>query len=140
MDITKELKLINFIAVNLGRPFVWGECDCNVFALEAMDATYGTDLAGIIKGKYANKDEAVEFMRNIRWNDWAEFLSENGYIEGKKGFEQTGDLLIVSLPDYELVHIYMGKNVVSVPLGMVVRLEPYSLMKILKYRAWRKKA
>jgi hypothetical protein len=138
VDIAKEIKLINFIKKNIGRPFAWGICDCNVVALEAMDATYGTDLAGIIKGRYSSEAEAIEFMRNIEWKDWAEFLIEKGFIEGKKGFEQTGDLLIVSLPNFDLVHIYMGKSVMAVPLNMNVHTVPYAAMKQLDYRVWRK--
>lgn len=138
MDIKSEISLIKFAKANLGRPFEWGKCDCNVLALEAMDAAYGSNLASIIKGKYSNREEAIEFMRNIEWKDWAEFLTEKGFVEGKKGFEQIGDLMIVSLPDYELVHVYMGKAVLSAPLGMSVRMTPYALMKLLAYRVWRK--
>jgi hypothetical protein len=138
MDISRELKLINFVKANLGRPFVWGECDCNVFALEMIDAVHGTDLAGRIKGKYANELGAVRFRLRSEWGSFEGLLKENGFVEGKKGFEQTGDILIVAAPNFELVHIYMGKTVVSVPLGMIVHTAPYALMKYLEYRVWRK--
>lgn len=138
MKIEQELQLINFIKANLGRPFVWGECDCNVFALEAMDAVHGTDLAGRIKGKYENELGAIRFRLRSEWGSFEGLLIEAGFVESRKGFEQTGDLLIVDGPGFELVHIYMGKTVVSVPLGMKVHATPVALMKHLEYRVWRK--
>lgn len=138
MDIKKELQLINFIKANIGREFQWGVCDCNVFALEAMDAVHGTDMAGKIRGKYENDLGAIRFRLKSEWGSFEGLLKENGFTEGKKGFEQTGDIIIVDGPGFDLVHINLGKNIVSVPLDGKVHMDPRAALKTIDYRVWRK--
>lgn len=138
MDIQHEIKLINYIEANLNRPFAWGECDCNVFALDVIDAVIDTALAGKIKGKYKTERGAIRFRKRSAWGSFIELLKEAGFVQGKKGFEQTGDLLIVEdLGKWEMVHIYLGnKTVAAFPDEGVLQF-PTALIKDKPYTVWR---
>lgn len=138
MDIEKEIRLVNFIRGKLGVPFAWGRCDCNIFALDVVDAVFGTELAIKIRDKYKTKLGAIRFRKRSEWGTFIELLKQQGFIEGKKGFEQIGDLLIVEDPDkWEMVHIYLGKNTVAAFPEEGVLQFPTSMMRDKPYSVWR---
>ena len=137
MEIKKELALIHFIKSNLGRSFAWGRCDCNTFALEMVDAVYGTSLAETVLGKYDGMIEAARFRKESEWGNFQNLLSVNGFTEGKQGFEQIGDLLVVEDEQFELVSIYMGIKSVACVRDIGVQLFPTVLLKEKTYRVWR---
>ena len=138
MDIKHEIKLHNFIKASLNRPFAWGECDCNVYALDVIDAVYDTDLASLIRGKYKTEKGAIRFRKRSKWGDFRELLNQAGFIEGKKGFEQIGDLLIVEDPGkWEMVHIYLGNKSVVAFLNDAVLQFPTAMLKDKAYTVWR---
>jgi len=136
MDIERELRLIDFVKASRGRPFAWGRCDCNVFALEAMDAAYGTDLAGLIRGRYDSLLGAFLFRRRVL-GSLINILKAAGFVEGKRGFEQTGDLLIVEDSKWEMVHIYLGSQVVSAFPDGGVQTFPMRDLRDKPYSVWR---
>ena len=138
MDIKQEITLINFIESNLGRAFAWGECDCNIFVLEAMDAVFGTALAAKIRGRYITERGAIRFRRQSPWGSLITLLQEAGFVEGQKGFEHTGDLLIVEDPGkWEMAHIYLGRMAAAAFPGEGVQQFPLVLMKDKPYSVWR---
>lgn len=137
MHIRNEINLLNFIEASLGRPFVWGQCDCNTFALEALDAAYGTCLAGKIMGQYNTLLGAVRYRKRSPWGSFIALIEEAGFIEAKKGFQQTGDLLIVEDPKWEMVHICLGSIAASAFPDDGVRTFPMAMMADKPYRVWR---
>lgn len=138
MDIKREIRLMSFIEKNLGRPFAWGECDCNTFALETIDAVFDTAWADLIKGRYYTELGAFTFRRSCRWGDFISgIIAEAGFIEIQKGFEQTGDLLIVKDPRWEMVHICLGNKLVSSFPGAGVQYFSASVIKDKAYSVWR---
>lgn len=143
MDIKHEIKLINYIEANLGRPFAWGECDCNIFALDVIDAVWGqisnlSPLSNQIRGKYKTERGAIRFRKRSRWGSFIELLKESGFVQGKKGFEQIGDILIVEDPrKWEMVHIYLGNRTVAAFPGEGVLQFPTAMMKDKQYNVWR---
>ncbi len=137
MDIKHEILLVNFIEKSLGRPFAWGESDCNIFALETMDAVFGTVLADEIKGRYYTELGAFNFRRRSRWGSFINLLEESGFTKIPKGFEQVGDLLIVEDPRWEMVHVCLGIDAVSSLPGEGIRHFPVSMLKDKPYSVWR---
>ncbi len=138
MHIRQEIALVRFIEESLGRPFAWGVCDCNTFALEAMDAAYGLDLAAKIRGQYGTLLTAFRFRRNSPWKTFHALLEEQGFCEIPKGLQQTGDLLICEDPKWEMVHVCLGDRAVSAFPGDGVRLFPMAMMADKPYRVWRR--
>jgi len=129
-------KAIEFANVNLGRPFVWGQCDCNTFALDMMDAMYGTNLAAQIKGKYGSPLQAFLFRRRVP-GSLINILKAAGFEEVKRGFERTGDLLIVADPKWEMVHVCLGAKCVSAFPDQGVQVFPMTELKDKEYTVWR---
>jgi hypothetical protein len=139
MNAKQEINLMNFVESSLGRPFAWGECDCNTFALEAMDAAYGLSLAAKIMGHYRTMRGAIRYRRRSPWGDLISLLKEAGFVSGKKGFEQVGDILIASdrLRRWEMAQVYLGRHCVSAFPDDAVRLFPCELMQSAAYEVWR---
>jgi len=136
MDIEREIKLIDFVKDNRGRSFSWGQCDCNTFALEVMDAVHDTDLAAQIRGKYESLLGAFLFRRRVP-GSLINILKTAGFIEGKKGFEQTGDLMIVEDPKWEMVHICLGSQAVAAFPEHGVMTFPMHELRDKSYSVWR---
>lgn len=137
MDIKLEMALIDFVKAKLGRPFAWGICDCNTLALEASDAVFGTEMAEKVVGQYDTPDSAEQYRKSSPWGSFINLIKENGFIEAQKGFEQTGDFLIVEDSRWEQVHICMGIRSVSCALDAVVHLFPTVQLKNMLYSVWR---
>jgi hypothetical protein len=136
MDVAREIRLIEYVKANRGRPFAWGQCDCNVFALEAMDAVHDTDLAALMRGRYSSLLGAYLFRRR-RLGSLINILKAAGFVEGQKGFEQTGDLLIVSDPKWEMVHICLGSQAVAAFPEHGVMTFPMRELRHRQYSVWR---
>jgi hypothetical protein len=64
-------------------------------------------------------------------------LKAAGFVEGKRGFEQTGDLLIVEDSKWEMVHIYLGSQVVSAFPDGGVQTFPMRDLRDKPYSVWR---
>ena len=138
MNIIQEIALINFIETNQGRPFAWGECDCNTFVLEAMDAVFGTALAARVRGQYATEKGAIRFRRKSVQGSLINGLIEEGFIEIPRGFEQTGDILIVEDPDkWEMSHLCLGRTAAAAFPDAGVQQFSLALLKDKPYRVWR---
>ena len=136
MNAEHEIKLMNFIEKNLGRPFVWGRCDCSTFALEATDAIFDTALVNKIKGKYRTGKGAIKFRRRS-WGSFINLLKEAGFVELQRGFEQTGDMLIVEDAEWERVHVYLDNWVCAPFPDDGVQLFPMTVMNGKPYKVWR---
>jgi len=138
MHITHEINLMHFIEKNLGRAFAWGECDCVTFALEVTDAVYGTALAEKIKGRYKTERGAIRFRRRSRWGNFITLLKEANFIEIPKGFEQTGDILVVEeAGKLEMVHVSLGHRALSSHPETGVLIFPMTHMQGIPYTVWR---
>lgn len=137
MHISHEIKLLNFVEANLGRPFAWGECDCNTFALEMIDAVYDTALAAQIRGRYQTERGAIRYRRRSPWGSLINLLREAGFCEVPKGFAQTGDILIVVAPKWEMSHICLGNRAVAAFPGDGVQCFPLAALADEPYTIWR---
>ncbi len=123
----------------MGFGGAWGTCDCNVFALEALDAAYDTALAALIRGRYKTQAGAVRYRRRSRWGSFIRLVEEAGFAAGKRGFEQTGDLLVVAEPGkWEMVHIYLGDRVVSAFPREGVHYGFMADIRVKTYNVWRR--
>jgi hypothetical protein len=137
MNIVQEINLIRFVEANLGRPFAWGRCDCNILALEMSDTVFGTDLAGKVRGRYENRLGAIRYRLRSPWGSFIGLIREAGFVWARRGFEQTGDLLVVGDPRWEMVHICLGQNALSSFPDEGVRVFPVSSMRSTFYNVWR---
>jgi len=136
MNAEHEIKLMNFVEKNLGRPFTWGQCDCSTFALEVIDAAFDTALADKIKGKYRTEKGAIKFRRRS-WGSFVNLLKEAGFVESQRSFEQTGDMLIIEDAEWERVHVCLGNWVCAPFPDDGVQLFPMTVMTDKPYKVWR---
>ncbi len=59
-----------------GMPFAWGQHDCALFALGAIDAMCGTEHAAAIRGQYTDRDEAMAYCLSRGWKDLGDAARE----------------------------------------------------------------
>lgn len=57
-------RLVGVIDKAAGKPFVWGEHDCCLFACNCIEAMTGVDPAAPFRGKYRSRGEAVRALRD----------------------------------------------------------------------------
>lgn len=138
MNIDQEIRLAQFIEDNLGRPFAWGRCDCNTFVLEAMDVLGGTALADEIRGRYKTARGAIRFRRRSPWGGLITGLQGVGFAEIPRGFEQTGDILIVAEPDkWDMSHLFLGRLAAAAFPEAGVQQFSMTQLRNKPYRVWR---
>lgn len=63
----RYLRTANFITCNAGRPFAWGDWDCNLFLIDLLDALYplAEPRAQQVRGKYNTRLGAARFQRGF---------------------------------------------------------------------------
>ena len=63
-----ELRLAAAVEGARGRPFVWGQHDCALWAFDLRrDLTSGDDVAALWRGRYRTGRGAVRVMRRLGW-------------------------------------------------------------------------
>ena len=138
MEFAQEIRLIKFVEEHLGKACSWGFCDCNIFVLSGWDAVFGTRLAEKHKGKYKTAKAAIRYRRRSQWGSLQVLLTkEAGAVEIPRGFEQTGDILIVSDQKWEMSHICIGKNYAAACPDDLVSLAPIAALYGMPYQVWR---
>ena len=64
-----ELRLAAAVEGARGRPFVWGQHDCALWAFDLRrDLTGGDDTAQLWRGRYRTARGAVRVMRRLGWS------------------------------------------------------------------------
>ena len=63
-----ELRLAAAVEGARGRPFVWGQHDCALWAFDLRrDLTSSDDVAALWRGRYRTARGAVRVMRRLGW-------------------------------------------------------------------------
>ncbi|WP_426037459.1 DUF6950 family protein [Cypionkella sp. TWP1-2-1b2] len=63
-----ELRLAAAVEGARGRPFVWGQHDCALWAFDLRrDLTGDDDMAALWRGRYRTARGAVRLMRRLGW-------------------------------------------------------------------------
>ncbi len=126
-----EVEFHSYIQSQIGKPFKWGENDCNTFILKMVDYFYGTDYAIDIVGQYDSKKSALRFAKRIG--------NLRDYLPLKRiprNHAQTGDLILVKDKVFDMAHVCMGSKMVSVDETMGVIQLPMVDGDIYRWRLW----
>ena len=111
----KDIETIEFAQKELNTPFAWGTNDCNTLVLKYLDEVWGKDVLHMIYGKYKTKIGAVKFNKKQKYSFTDGIVEELGATRLPPKLARTGDILIVHDEAFEMGHICMGTNVLSVP-------------------------
>lgn len=107
----------SFITRKTGQDFYWGINDCNTFFIELHDELYGTDDLKRVKEQYANRPEAVKFMKNLGLTP-AQWLHMRNYRKLEDKFRWTdGDVGIIQHKVFASVYVYFNGAFWTVPEG-----------------------
>ena len=113
----KDLETIAFAQKELNTPFAWGTNDCNTLVLKYLDEVWGNNVLGMIYGKYKTKIGAVKFNKKQKYTFTDGIVEELGAIRLPPKLARTGDILIVHSKGFEMGHICLGSQIVSVLEG-----------------------
>ena len=105
------LRLLAWAQSRVGRPFKWGQTNCLMLCLEAVDVLRGSDLAGAWRSKCNNIRDVI---RNTRRLDAAAELRKAGFIKINTP-PKSGDLIIGLPPHYRQFsgHVVLGDHCLS---------------------------
>lgn len=96
----------------IGAPFVWGETDCTMLALEAYDALTGGVLALAYRGLWRSVREAVAFRR-CTGADLVLTLRQQGCTMLEPLALRAGDILAVRHRNMWYANVCFGDRVLS---------------------------
>lgn len=94
-------RLAAYVAATSAAPFRWGQQDCCLWAVRAVDAMCGTDHAAEIAGRYSTADGAVAYAASRGWrtvHDACRDVCGEALI--RVGLAETGDVCARTLPDF----------------------------------------
>lgn len=103
-DWPRRLEL--FFAANLNRRFVYGQWDCCLMALAAIEAMTGKDLAVPYRGTYHNRDGAYNLIKRETGKErslesvvdmWRKLMLDAGIEEKPPSFAQRGSPVAIRL-------------------------------------------
>ncbi|MCP4545953.1 MAG: hypothetical protein GY835_05745 [bacterium] len=127
MNPSKERALVRLANEILGKPFKWGQLDCNILALRWLDLLTGSEELAAIVGRYSTKAEAARFAAESD-RTLVEILLEHEVEFVEPGFQQPGDFLVTHVEGepWHRAHICTGHQVLSVDIETGGRLIPLS--------------
>lgn len=86
------------------EPFARGSCDCMSLCADAIQAITGNDAAGHVRGKYANKREALNLLRK---------LDVAGPVEIIEGLFPRVDAAMLQRGDFAYFPAFMGERLAA---------------------------
>ena len=116
-----DVRLVEWADRRVCAPFAWGETDCWLLCLEAIDCLRGSSAAERYRGRWTNEREALAFQRGI---DLRAILEAEGCRQVKPGFVQRGDLMLAPSEHFTCGHVCLGALALSVPLHGTVQFIP----------------
>lgn len=102
-----DVKLLEWAAGLEGKPFVWGETDCALLALEAHDLVTGSALAEAYRGRWDSEFAARRFIVEHS-TDIERRLLAAGCDVVAPGYLQRGDFILVAESGWICAHVCMG--------------------------------
>ena len=109
--MTPEQNVIIWARGLLGREFVWGETDCVMLTLKAMDIFHGGEYAERFRGKWSNQEEALAYYDIT---SPSEMLPAYGGQRVLGTFAVLGDIITVTSEEWpERCHFVLGARSLS---------------------------
>tara|TARA_R100000655_G_scaffold2180_2_gene8990 strand:+ start:80 stop:484 length:405 start_codon:yes stop_codon:yes gene_type:complete len=109
----KDHETIAFIQKEKNKPFSWGVNDCHTLVLKYLDTVWDKDVHKEVFKKYKTKKQAIKYRR-----DYPESLTDGiikaGATKLPPKMARMGDLLIKDHKLFQLAHICLGSQIVSV--------------------------
>jgi hypothetical protein len=115
-----------------GRPWAWGECDCNTVVLSWLDVLTLGDYLALALRRYSDEASARAYAESCG-HSLESLARAAGGVAVVAGFQQPGDIILVALDGepWQRGHVCVGTRalsalpdigVVQVPLGLIPAL------------------
>lgn len=134
--MTAEQNLLAWAREVVNLPFKWGETDCALLTLQALEELTGRDLAWMYRRSWATEREALAHFEQERPS---EVLAGLGLVEIPAITAAIGDILTVpAAPWPEQLHVVLGRFCVCTSPERGVHLLPaWIFSRQQGARAWR---
>ena len=132
-----DYKLIEWVNIQLGKPYIWGETDCGSLVRKGLNIVYGKDCFGYILAW----DSEVE-CRKI-WDDLGgvdKAFLDFGARKIKGTFAQTGDVAILEIGKLLTASVVIGSKLLfsSADKGVEMRdITPFLLLPNIRFYRFR---
>ena len=123
-----DVRLMDYAASVIGKPFEWAQTNCAALVAAAVDAMADTSL--FIDSICARCTSTARGLALSRRQETRKVLLAAGLVPVKSGFEQVGDIIVIFDGTWECSHIILGTNCLSSSLETGVAL--FSTAVVLK--------
>jgi len=134
--MTPEQSVILWAREVIGKPFVWGETDCAMVALEGLSRLTGEDYAGRYRGMWDSREAALTHYETELPSD---ALKSFGAEQVLGTFAVLGDVVTVPADPWpEQMHFVLGAKSLCSDESSGVRLIPTRVLTAIDGAAvWR---
>ena len=110
-----ESRLIAYLRSVSKKPFKYGEHDCFIFTLQAVEAQTGVDLYTDVIGKYDDSESALKFCKEHGYKSHVDAISKNFKPRESLLQAMRGDIIAVrSLENQPALGICQGSVVYAI--------------------------
>lgn len=130
-------RLAEWARSRLGDEFRWGETDCAILCLEAVDVMAGTTLAVRHRGRYRTAAQSLRYQRKVGM-DLAGQIA--GVAFAAHGTPRIGDILTHAHPErpWQVGHVCFGVLALTAhEAGGVDWVPTHSIFSMPNARTWR---
>lgn len=107
--MNKKNNLVRWAASQLGRKFEWGVSDCASLTSEGFKILYGDEPFPYLE-KWKSKEEALKLYNKVGKPSEILKLDPN-FVEIKKNYCQTGDIVILDTNPLQLTSIIIENGI-----------------------------
>jgi hypothetical protein len=99
-----------FLNENVGRPFKWGEWDCNLFVADLLDFNDGDQhqRSQTIRGKYNNRSSAIRFQKNF--TPAPQWMEQQGYCLINTDQFQDHDIILEAKKSFWAASLFFSNR------------------------------
>lgn len=112
--MSSDVRLMEFVRAEMGRPFAWGDTNCVALALRALDAMHGLALHARHRHHMSSAVRALAWTREHGALGVILELLRDGLVEVDPMYSQIGDILVGETDDGQIAaHVCLGVRVLS---------------------------
>ena len=126
--MTAEVSLLSWASLIRGKPFIWGETDCVMLTLLALDKFLGTKNASTYAGRWTSREDALSYFDKETPSQW---FTEHKGSRVDPAYAVIGDTITLPADPWpEQCHFILGhfslaadeaRGVILIPTRFLLR-------------------
>lgn len=99
--------MLSWASLIKGQPFIWGETDCVMLTLLALDKFLGTQNASTYTGRWTSREDALGYFAKETPSQW---FTDQGATRIDAAYAVVGDTITLPADPWpEQCHVVLGR-------------------------------